>query len=193
MLRTLIVLQLALWIGPRVAAAFELRGFGPVFGLPNPYIPLLDSILGSRVDNLAFAGLFLALLIAGAGVCAFSGAARTFYVVVNAVAMVAALVHGLLVRRGPVDFFYSANLLLVGVIFILLYCSPLKDQYGTAHVTAGSATLIGGPLPPPQPSDAAEPRASRPDVAGKRVRYCGSCGAANPGTRFCLQCGKPIV
>ena len=150
-----------------------------------------------------FLGLFAALLIAGIGLCLFWTISRTLYLVVMTLQIVLALVHGPLVRSGSMDFFYSANILLTGVILTVVYGSPLKDLYGgRSHeqtpvnvMPERSPAIAVNPPPPaltPDPGREQEIRRTITNPEGA-APFCGACGASTQGAKFCPQCGKPLA
>ena len=173
-LRILVVIQAAVWIGQRVSISLVAP---ELFGKPGASFPPLAVLFGERGDLLAFLILFIGLAGVGIGLGVFSKVARPLYVAVNLVAILAASVHGPLARSGSMDFFHGANILLTGVIFMMIYSWPLKEQYEGAKLQTATAQF----------------RAGIPDSSERRERFCQVCGAPNHGTKFCAQCGKSML
>ncbi len=200
-LRTLILLQLTIWIGQRVAEAVSLPTLIREFGLRLAYINPVTSLFGYAVGNALFIALFISLLIASIGLLRFSANSRTFYLIVNIVAIVLGLLHGPLVRSGSMDVFHSANIVLAGVILTMVYSSPFKDVYGGRGGGLPGVNLMAGAsaaaVPPsaPRPAMLGTERMNKPPIpVGRRsLAVCAFCGASTQGANFCPKCGKPVV
>jgi hypothetical protein len=188
-LRTLVVLQVAVWIMQRLAASISVPTMVQMFGLRSFYVDPVTSLFGRAAGNALFVALFLGLLVASFGLCSFSAVSRTFYLIVNIVAIVLGVLHGPMVRSGAMDFFYSANIVLAGVILTMVYSSPLKGLY------QGLGTGL-----PPVHRMAEVPAVAMPQVQQESfpleraaVPLCSACGASTQGAKFCPQCGRSVV
>ncbi len=104
-LRMLVALQAALWIGQRVSISLSAPRLFGEFAASLADVSPLSARFGSRVDLLAFLILFIGLVGAGIGLCAFSNVARPLYAGVNLISILVSIVHGPLVRSGSMDFF----------------------------------------------------------------------------------------
>jgi hypothetical protein len=200
-LRTLILLQASVWIGQKVAAAVSIPMLIREFGLQFAYLDPVTSLFGYAVGNALFIALFICFLTASIGLFRFSAYSRTFYLVVNIVAIVLELLHGPLVRSGSMDFSHSANVVLAGVILTMVYSSPLKSVYegrggglpGVNFMAGASAAAV----PPRAPTPAMpgpERMKKQPVPVGRRgLAVCAFCGASTDGAKFCPKCGEPVV
>jgi hypothetical protein len=199
-LRTLILLQVTVWIGQRVAEAVSIPTLIREFGLRFAYVDPVTSLFGYVVGSALFVALFISFLIASIGLFRFSASSRTFYLIVNIVAILLGLLHGPLVRSGSMDFFHSANVVLAGVILTMLYSSPVKGAYegrgglpwGNLMVGASAAAV---PLSVPLSAvSGPEKMKTQPVPVGRSgLAVCGFCGASTQGAKFCPKCGKPVV
>lgn len=191
-LRTLIGLQVAIWIGQRIAAVLSMATFG--------YIDPVTTLFGRTAGNALFIVLTIALLGASIGLIASSAISRTLYLIVNIVAIVMGLLHGPIVRSGALDFCYSANILLTGVILTMVYSSPFKSMYeggGSVPSPVMMAAASAAPVPPSAPSPLTPEPERNPEQAVAVERSggpsCGACGALTHGAKFCPQCGTPVT
>jgi hypothetical protein len=200
-LRNLIVLQAAVWMGQWVATDVSIGPLVARYGLRFSYVvDPITLLFGGMVGTAVFVALLVAFLIASVGLLRFSAASRTAYLIVNIVAIVFGLLHGPLVRSSSMDFFHSANVLLAGVILAMVYSSPCREMYenrgsGQLPVTM-TETPAFVPVPPSAPPPPAAPVFARVQPAvpvASDVPFCGACGESTQGAKFCPRCGKPVV
>jgi len=178
-LGSLLALQVALWIAQRAAAGAVYEMYG--------YVDPVTTLFGFSAGFGVFLVLGLALVGSCIGLIRFSPVARTFYLIVNILAIVLGLLHGPIVRSGAVDFCYSANILLTGVILAMVY-SPLFKN--TSEALASAAPPVTGPVASPS---AVRPPGVRVPPSPAPEPFCLACAASTHGAKFCPKCGTPVV